>query len=467
MQGKGGISNRRPEVRIILTIWSLGCVLGLLAGGCSSDQANLVGAELVENPISDALETLTIYDLVSYSALGIEDRGQPVPDQEVLYLGHQVTGGDSTSSVILVNYDFGDVYDETFTPEVLTSDNISSVKIQLLMLRHYATLQVDEAKELNAEKVIPKYYELRQLDEPFVEDDYPGPRPANDRLVHWLLPTEHTEGNTVFIPIDKENLLDWLASGEIMGMMIREWEGVGSQTSSPGLLGLSSRDMKHAMSQIDDFNEDISLGPTIEVSLIEPQVTLFIKPIADTSTFHNIAPAPTDPADGLMLRTCLRNYPVLRFDMSGLPANVFINRAILTVVKDATSSFGPAEAIVVSEFIDAVQTPVDILSLVELESRVHQITGMTSLYPSDDLNTDLSFNVTTAIQRFVNGVYEGERGLVLSAGEDFFPNYDLTIVDPDFYFVRFNFFGTAADDDLRPRLEITYSIIDDFQEVGP
>jgi len=69
----------------------------------------------------------------------------------------------------------------------------------------------------------------------------------------------------------------------------------------------------------------------------------------------------------------------------------------------------------------------------------------------------LAFDVTTLVQRVVNDVYTDPRGLVLTAGEDVFPTYDLTTVDPDFYFTEFRFFGTAAADSLRPRLEITYS----------
>lgn len=450
----------RSEVRLILGVCMLGCLLGLLAAGCTSDPAGPVGAKLVENPLDGALQTMTITDLASYSALEIQ--GRSLDRQEVLYLGSQETGGGVTASAILANYDFGDVYDETFTPEVLVASNISSVKLQLLMLDYYATFQVPEDEKSTAEKIIPKYFDLLQLDEPFVPEDYPGPLPPAHIVDGWLPPPLHDQGNTVHIDIWEEQLLTWLADGDVVGLLIQEWD---FQPSTPGLVGLSSRDMTHAQSQIDDFNVDVSLGPTIEVELIEPNLTLYIKPIADTSTFHSVVPAPADPADGVMLRTCLRNYPALRFDLSQLPPNVFINRAILTVVNDTETSFGPLESIVVSEFTDtSYLTPVDVFSLSQLESKVHLITGMTSLDPY--LNETMSFNVTTAIQRFINGVYEGDRALVLSAGEVFFPSYDLTTVGPDFFFVRFNFFGTAADEELRPRLDITYSLIEDLQEVG-
>lgn len=54
----------------------------------------------------------------------------------------------------------------------------------------------------------------------------------------------------------------------------------------------------------------------------------------------------------------------------------------------------------------------------------------------------------------------------MTAGEDFFPRYDLTTVDPDFYFTQFNFFGTAAPDSLRPHLRITYSGVDELTGGG-
>lgn len=460
MQREDGILRGRLEAGIVVAIWLLSGALGLLVGGCTSEPTGPLGSELVENPISGVLDTLTIYDLVSYSALGIEDSGPPLWDQELVYLGHQVTDGDSTSSAILINYDFGDVYDETYTPDVLTSSNIEKVELQMLLPTYYYTGIFAETPD----KILPKYYEVRQLDEPFVEEDYPGPLPPSRDLDIWLLPSLHESGNTVLLPIHPENLLTWLAAGDTVGLLIQEWENFSP--SAPGLVGHSSRDMKHAMSQIGNYSADTSVGPTIEVTLTDPAVTLFIKPIADTSTFHKVAPAPADPAEGLMMRTCLRNYPVLRFDMSQLPANVFINRATLTVVNDTTTSFGNLESIVVSEFTDSgYQTPIDTLSISGLQSRVHQISGMTSLDPLH--NSSMTFNVTAAIQRLVNDVYEGDRSLVLSAGEDFFPSYDLTTVDPDFFFVRFNFYGTAADETLRPRLKITYSLIDDFQEVGP
>jgi len=79
------------------------------------------------------------------------------------------------------------------------------------------------------------------------------------------------------------------------------------------------------------------------------------------------------------------------------------------------------------------------------------------LEPATD--RDIRFNVTQAVQRLANGVYEGERALVITAGEDFAPLYDQGTIDPEFYYSQFNFMGFAAPDTLdRPHLEITYSL---------
>ena len=76
--------------------------------------------------------------------------------------------------------------------------------------------------------------------------------------------------------------------------------------------------------------------------------------------------------------------------------------------------------------------------------------------PEHKSEHELRLNVTSSVQRFVNGAYEGDRGFVICAGEYFFPGFNSN-PDPDFWFTKWIFFGTDADADLRPRLEISYT----------
>ena len=70
----------------------------------------------------------------------------------------------------------------------------------------------------------------------------------------------------------------------------------------------------------------------------------------------------------------------------------------------------------------------------------------------------LEFNVTDYVQRRINNVYTGRRGLAITADEGFFgENFG---VPPDFYFNVFRLFGTSAPDSLRPQMRITYSVVD-------
>jgi hypothetical protein len=177
--------------------------------------------------------------------------------------------------------------------------------------------------------------------------------------------------------------------------------------------------------------------------------------VADTSTFHEVAAAPASAADGILLRTCLRTYPAFDFDFSTLPDDVLINRAVLRLTNDRDVAFGNDESIVVAEIDSLKLAATAALPLAELTAASYVITGQASLSPT--LNRHLAFDVTTLVQRLVNDVYAGPRAIVLAAGEDAFPTYDLAAVDPDFYFTEFRILGTAAADSLRPRLEITYS----------
>jgi hypothetical protein len=447
--GPGRLTWRAALVLAVLAGW-----LGLYVAGCSSDDPSRVGLGLVESHIDISLDTLLVTEILDFTGKNLYDPGQMVSQQEMLYLGSQ--GG--TTSSILVNYDFSDVFTDSLPEEIWTPDNISWVRLQMIMADHYISLYEPEEEE-EGEKVIPKVYEVFQLEAPFDTTAYPAAVPPHDLTDLNVNPILDDAGE-VNIDLAEAFFLNWVAAGDTLGLLVQEGGG-----SDQGLSGFAARDNRHMGSQFLSLGEGTTQGPALRIQFVEPDTIVSIKPIADTSTFHQLAQAPVDPADGFMLRTCQRSYPILRFNLAELPPNVYINRAVLYVVNDTTTSFGNLESIVISEFdMNFFGSPGDSMPLPDLEFAVYRISGMSSLDPT--YNSVMQFNVTQAIQRIVNSVYEGEKGLIMTAGEDIFPSYDLSSVDPDFYFTQFNFFGTAADDSLRPQLRITYSGLDELTGGG-
>ncbi len=444
--------------------WSfLGCMVCLmsLAGawmlsGCTSDLPSDVGTGLVDAEIDVVLEPLILDDVEIYKDKNVSEADRLVHEQEVLYLGTQ----QGNSSSILLNYDFGNIYSLAFPESVWTAENITSVKLRLLMLEYYGHLRPGEG-DTGPDKVLAKYYDVHELDNEFYPAGYPGPVPphgdVNLNIDYQLDDSEYLE-----ITLSEPFFMSWVEAGITQGLVVSEGDG-----SVQGFTGFASREMLHPASSLIDYHEETLVAPVLMVHFAHNDSTCFIQPWSDTSTFDEISEAPTDVADGMMLRTCLRTYPMLRFDFSALPANAFINRAVLSVTNDTTRSFGNLQSMVISE-IDTryVGTPGDTMPLLDLEGAVYQISGMVNLDPI--LNQYLEFNVTTAVQRVVNDVYEGERAFIMTAGEDFFPSYDFDSVDPDFYYTQFSFFGNsdAVPDSLRPKLKISYTQMDVIEEGG-
>lgn len=427
-------------------------VLLLAAAGCSSDDPGGVGMDLVDTRVDVLLDAVDVTDIPDFRAIPIKDPDIPLQDQEVLYLGEQ----EGNASSFLVQYDLDAVLNEQITLDLFTQANIASVNLRLLMLSAYSipdsTSQADPAWST--------YYQVYHLEEPVDTTAFPGEDPSVLNLPNRNTNYIKDDATRVNIPIWKGDLVAWMNDGGLHDFLVRE--GAGSE---PGLVGYSSMDMKHGGSTLDPTIEFDALGPALLVNLVEPDTVLTIAPSLDLSTFHSVAAPPDDPTDGLIVRTGLRSYPALRFDMSVLPDDVFVNRAVLQLTNDVTRSWGTLESIVVSELdVDLFGAPGDSLGLDELAAAVHVAAGMTSLDPT--YHERMEFNVTTSLQRLVNGAYEGERGFILTPGEDFLAGYDLTTLDPDFYFNQFRFFGTAADDTLRPRLKITYSLDETVQGGG-
>ncbi len=445
----------RPTARLILA--AVGLLWLATVAGCTSDDPSAVGSSLGDLGFDLVLQPLNADQDAGFAALSIEDPDIPVNRQEVLYLGEQ--GG--TSSSILVNFDFTDIFSEDFPESLFTDQNIKSVRLSLTKLKFYGTAVVDSSDTTGnvTSGVTNIYYSVRMLDAPFDTTAFPGPVPPDQGVELVKGPVDVVYGNEPLIPLYKEDFLAWLAEGGTRGFIISAAAG-----SDPGLVGFASR-------ELDSYNElaDVAVGtvvaPNFVVDFDSEDVNFLMPPVADTSTFDAIGPVPENPDDRFVLRTGLRSYPVLRFDFSGLPAHAFINRAVLAVTNDTTASFGNFHSLVISELpVDLYTTPADTLTLAELGDAAYVVTGQTSLDPT--FNRDIRFDVTQAVQRMVNQVYEGERALVMTAGEDFAPLYDQGSLDPEFYFSQFDFLGFAAPDSLRPHLEITYSLSDSLVTGG-
>ncbi|MBM4129437.1 hypothetical protein FJ250_00190 [bacterium] len=415
--------------------------------GCTSDLPNRVGSGLVDDDLDQSLIQLLAADVTTCRPLAVQDPAVPVHRQQVLYLGEQ----EGTRSRILANYDFADIGDETHPHTLFTAANIRSVKLSLTKLSHYGDLtRITAGGDTVA---LDLYYEIRQLTAPFdstLYAGYPGALPPTGTTILNQDANVPTPGNEPFLRLFESDFLAWVDAGAVVGLEI----SLGA-ASDRALVGYAARELLR-YSELDDVAVGTVVAPNFVVEFEDNSIVNFLlPPVADTSTFHEVGAPPAGATDGILLRTCLRSYPAFDFDFSALPDDVLINRAVLRLTNDRDVAFGNDEAVVVAEIDSTKLAAAAALPLAEMTAACYVITGQASLDPT--VSRHLEFDVTTLVQRLVNDVYAGPRAIVLAAGEDAFPNYDLAAVDPDFYFTEFRFLGTAAADSLRPRLQITYS----------
>ncbi len=469
-----GCPDPRPPARGVVCALAAGAVLLALGGGCTSDAPNQVGAELAETEIDTTLRALTEDQIVHYGVLDIAEAGAPLDATEVLYFGSN--GTEATS--ILANYDFSVLAhpDSAYLLPYLTAENIRSVKVDLIMLDWYSPFH-GAATDTSDSTYVPivkdwygaaKYYDVHELLAPFDTLTYPAAEPpfATGRLNA----TTELLGTSGLIEIDcvPDRFVTWIAQRARVGIIIRE--GIGSQ---PGLLGFASKEMVHGGSTLPTLNAQVELGPALIIGLettpdswSADRQALVIGPAADVTTWHQIEDPSTDPDQAVMVRTHLRSYPVIRFDLGNLPPNVRINRANLVVVNDTTRSIGHRTVLTCSEIPPEFAPPGrTTVGLADLEPEIYFLYGNGTWEPTHLTEHELKFNVTASIQRRVNDAYEGDRGFLLAAGEYFFPGFN-SDPDPDFWFTKWVFFGAAADSALRPRLEISYTRLGELDDAG-
>jgi hypothetical protein len=438
-------------------------VLG--AGGCTSDDPNVVGTALVTDQVDTVLVALGVEEISRYSGLIVQNPDVLVNEQEVLYIGEQ---GGTKSGSIIANYDFSNIFSFQYPPELFTEENIKNVKYSLTKLEFYASSAMGDTAGIGL------FYEVRRLAEPFNPaefETYPVTTPTG---IGNPINDDYQEGNIDLVPNldiwDIPSFVSWIANGEMVGIILTLGPG-----SYPGLVGFASMELTH-YNELADEGVGTLVAPNFVVEFNDGNIENFlIGPVVDTSTFETVPDPPADVDSGFILRTCLRTYPALLFDLSQLPPHAFINRALLSVTNDTTASFGNLEAITVLEWDEVrFSAPYDTTTIDALKDAAaggsqrysFRVTGQTSLDPN--LNTTIQFDVTQAILRVINQVYAPQtRGFLLSAGENFFPEGLSTSVSPDFYYREFQFMGTAAVDPLqRPQLKITYSVVNDLDEGG-
>lgn len=443
----------------------------LAVNGCTSDPENLVGTPLVEATFDTVLVPLEIENITDYSAVKVTNDAIPVYRQDLLYLGKE----SGTESSLLANFDFA--FSDTTVPRdkeafpdsLFTADNIASVKFSLTKPIFYHARSVSDTA---IGQPFDLYYVVRQLEAVFDSNsyaDYPNVIPPilpKDLNPDFTIPNQSDEPSMI---IFVEEFLQWFENGEAIGIIVQL-----DELSDPGLVGYGSRDTR-AYSQFDALAVGTIVGPNFAVTFkefVDDNEVYLMEPYSDTSTFDVVPEAPASVADGVMLRTGLRSYPALMFDYSALPANARINRALIQLHNDTSTSFGNFADLWVSE-LDSTEFegPAREIELQQFREPdwVFPLSGKNGVVPALDEVVELE--VTVGVQRYVNTVNDEPKGLFLTAGEimivDFEPLFRFgSGLTPDFYHRQFNFYGLSAAPELRPRLKITYSLIDELSEGG-
>jgi hypothetical protein len=465
-----GQSNKRFGMGLAF-ICALAVLVNLAVTGCTSDEPNLVGTALVTDHMDTVLFALGAEDVLTYSALRVENNPDPtqkydgitVDKQEVLYLGEL---GGTRSGAIIANFDFSD--SDKFPEDIFNEENIKNVFFSLTKLKYHRAY-ADTGNTEPTGQPVNLYYHLQELDGPFDPLDYknypvptpPGAGPLlNDDFDEPIISSE-----PLLRLVDPKDMLDWIANKEKVGIIVT----FGAQ-SDPGLVGFASSELTH-FSQLDPLFEGTVAAPNFVVEFQDVTANNFlVEPYDDTSTFEKVTDAPQFVTDGLLMRTGLRSYPALYFDLSALPPNAFINRAVLSVTNDSDVSFGNLGGIKVLEWdVERFGAPADTINVLDLNDPSARysfiVTGATSLDPT--LEETIQFDVTQAILRIINNVYLGTRGFLLTDEETFYPGLSSTGVNPDFYYREFHFKGSADGDQAhRPQLKITYSVVNELNGEG-
>jgi len=459
-------SRCRGFLSIMLT--TLALMVGLAS--CTSDDANPMGAGFGNTALDTLMRELVVQDLAHHGQLEVGDPARPLDQADVLYLG----GRDGDASSIVVNFDFASLAhpDSVALDTLLTDDNVTSVRLKLLQLLWYLPGHgglVDEDDEsLRPWAGASKVFDVHQLSAPYDTLSFPDDEPAYDPNLLSLSSEPAATSSLIFVNLEKATVLRWVRERARVGILIREGPG-----STPGLVGFSSKEMQFGGSTLDTDNALTALGPSLVFSLNRTpdywdsgRQNYIQQPAADASTWHDLQETSSDPSERIEVRAHLRSYPVLRFDPGVLPERIRVNLAQVVLHVDTSRTHGPPNILTVSEYAldnapDGTRTRV----ILDDVDDAADLIGGGRVEPEDVEGTVVRLNVTSALQRYVNGLQDTDTGFLIAHGERFFRGF-ASSPGPGFYFSRWVFHGTGADPELRPRLEILYTRIDDLTDGG-
>ncbi len=450
-----------PAVAVALAL----AATALLAG-CTSDEPNPVGAGVpgelqINDPAPKVLFETAVRGLVS-----VEDEDVPYDENQVLYFG----GSGLDSSSILVRYDLStlstlpDSVPEWFE---LDDETIVFCKILLYRLKYY----VPELPESTGDKQeeYNKHYKVHSLSEPLDTSLYPGPEPAFAALP--LLVDQFHSGAEPSLDVNPLTVLDWIENGT-NGIIIREGDD-----SASGLIGYASSDIHGggfqemeretvgttlgASLQITVYGELLGLTEAGQDTVLDSYSEIFvIAPIADVSTLHSLEDYSADLSTDVVLQTHRRLSPFFSFAiLDSLPDDVFINLAVVRLGVDFDRSSGQIQSLVVHEAPLALIDGSASVTLQDLRDDGDVAGGQYSVDLEGMLLAEsdwVGWDVTSTVQRILNGVLDPDTIFLVTAGESFTGYAPTVNYGPDFYLSRYVFQGLDHPV-LKPHLEITYT----------
>ncbi|MBU0741906.1 hypothetical protein KKG45_12520 [bacterium] len=434
---------------------ALALAAALSLAGCTSDEANPVGAGVPVELQMNAPTTRVLHETTARGHVALEDEDVPYDENQVLYFGSSATA----SSSMLIRYDFSTLPDSVPDWLTISEDNIQYARMNLYRLKFYApdlgggTVAEQEGYDKN--------YEVYNLIEPLDTSLYPGPEPDYDQL----LIDATTSGANVFLNFNPATIVDWLENGH-NGIIVRE----GPASDVAGLIGYGSMDMHgRGFQEIEREDDDTTIGPSITIAITDSLVgvdettyfdeILVIAPVADVSTLHALETPSADLAEDVVLRTHLRLSPYFSFDLSSVPDDVFVNRAVVRLGVDFDRSYGQIQSLVVHQVPLALVDGVASVTLADLEDDGAVVDGQYAVDLEGLLLEEsewVGWDVTSTVQRIVNGVLDPDTVFLVTAGEPFTGFATTLNYAPDFYLSLYAFHGTDHPF-LTPHLEITYT----------
>ncbi len=456
----GSVANvprRRANHRVCLLWAAVSAGIGLLAAGCTSDDPNLTGIGLHEAAIDSVLIPLTVEELVTFGNLTVDDSEQPFDKQEVLYFGRQGTERSS----MLVRYDLANLPNAEYPDSLFSALYIEKVELLLYMLKYYVNfVHPNDPDTLHLQKT----YQVHELTDTLDVSLYPGPEPAFDPFFVNQAPFDLEPVGEVTLEMSEGKFLEWYEAGGHPGIIIREGS-TGQEVD--GFVGFSAADfdtLTHAR-ELPTLASGTLPFPVLRITF-DPELDvpkLRMIPRDDVSTLDTLDPVPQNFANGVVVRTHLRSYPYLRFELAKLPANVIINRAVVRVVNDTLQSYGITESLVLSRVPESFAAGGDRqVALIDFRASAEAVTARTNLDPfggEDAADVILEFNVTRDLQRHQNGTPFAPLTYAISAAENFHSaSFNTTPTPPDFYLIRFRFYGSGdPEPEHRPVLKIFYT----------